>query len=61
MLHNKVAIITGAASGIGRETAILLSNKDASLVLCDVNKQELLKTTETINKQGGRAISVMAE
>ncbi len=61
MLHNKVAIITGAASGIGREVAILFSAKDASLVLCDVDKEGLTKTAGMIEKQGGRAIPVLAD
>lgn len=61
MLHNKVAIITGAASGIGREVAILFSNKDASLVLCDVDKNGVNKTAETIKNQGGKAIPVVAD
>lgn len=61
MLHNKVVVITGAASGIGRETAILLSNKGASLVLCDVDKEKLFKASGMIEKQGGRAIPVVAD
>lgn len=61
MLHNKVAIITGAASGIGREIAILFSNKDASIVLCDVDKKGLYKTAGMIEKQGGRVIPVVAD
>lgn len=61
MLHNKVAVITGAASGIGREVAILFSNKNAFLVLCDVDEEQLIKTTDTIKKQGGRAIPVVAD
>lgn len=61
MLHNKVAIITGAASGIGREVAILFSNKDASLILCDIDKKGLSKTAGMIENQGGRAIPVVAD
>ena len=43
---NKVALVTGAAVGIGRATAILLAQNGASLVLVDINgeKLDLLKT-----------------
>lgn len=43
---NKTAIITGAAVGIGRATAIQLASQGANVVLVDVNKQTL-KTTES--------------
>lgn len=44
--NNKVALVTGAAVGIGRATAILLAQNGASLVLVDINgeKLEALKT-----------------
>lgn len=38
-LHDKVAIVTGAASGIGRSTAILFAREGARLVLSDVDAQ----------------------
>ena len=36
-LNGKLALVTGAASGIGRATAKELARKGARLVLCDVN------------------------
>lgn len=60
MLHNKVALVTGAASGIGKETAIKLSKKGAALVLCDIQKKELRETTKRIEGEGGRVIAVEA-
>lgn len=41
---DKVAFVTGAASGIGRETAIRLASEGASLALCDIDEQGLEKT-----------------
>lgn len=43
-LENKRIIITGAASGIGRETAVLMSKLGAELLLIDLNKDGLLET-----------------
>ena len=43
-LHGKNIIVTGAASGIGRETARILSSMGGELLLLDVDKDGLLKT-----------------
>jgi short-subunit dehydrogenase len=40
-LEGKVAVVTGAASGIGRETALALAGKRCRLALCDVNQEAL--------------------
>lgn len=42
-LLNKVAIITGAANGIGKATALAFAKEGAKLVLNDINKNELLE------------------
>ncbi|MEG0133881.1 MAG: SDR family oxidoreductase [Clostridium sp.] len=54
--EDKVMIITGAATGIGRATAIRASKEGAKLVLVDIKKEESEKTLQTIIDNGGDAI-----
>jgi len=55
-LSGKVAIITGAASGIGRATAILFAREEAQLVLADMNEEGLKETLMLVQKEGGRGV-----
>jgi meso-butanediol dehydrogenase/(S,S)-butanediol dehydrogenase/diacetyl reductase len=55
-LEGKVAIITGAANGIGRATAVLFAAEGAKLVLADVNEEGLKETVDQAKKAGGEAI-----
>jgi NAD(P)-dependent dehydrogenase (short-subunit alcohol dehydrogenase family) len=55
-LEGKVAVITGAANGIGRATAALFAAEGASVVLADVNEEGLGETLELVKKVGGEAI-----
>jgi len=55
-LNGKVAIITGAASGIGRATAILFAREGAKLVLADRYEEGLKETLELAKRGGGEAI-----
>jgi short-subunit dehydrogenase len=50
--QNKVAAITGAASGMGRTLAIELARRGCHLALSDVNEAELVKTAELAGKHG---------
>ena len=54
-LQSKVALITGAASGIGRTTAQLFAREGASVVLVDVNDSAGNQVAEEISNRGGRA------
>jgi meso-butanediol dehydrogenase/(S,S)-butanediol dehydrogenase/diacetyl reductase len=55
-LQGKVAVITGAASGIGRATAILFAKEGARLVLADLQEDELKQTLELAKEEGGEGI-----
>ena len=60
-LKDKVALITGASSGIGRETAILFAAEGASIVAVDVNDEGGRETVEMITKKGQRAAYIHAD
>ena len=60
-LENKVALITGASSGIGRATSILFAQEGARVVLVDINDAGGQETLETIKQQGDEAIYVHAD
>jgi 3(or 17)beta-hydroxysteroid dehydrogenase len=52
---NKVAIVTGAASGIGRATAELLAQEGATVILADRNEVQGERVADVIRKAGGKA------
>jgi NAD(P)-dependent dehydrogenase (short-subunit alcohol dehydrogenase family) len=60
-LPDKVALITGAGSGIGRETALLFASEGAKVVVVDVNDSAGEETVGTVRGQGGEATYVHAD
>jgi NAD(P)-dependent dehydrogenase (short-subunit alcohol dehydrogenase family) len=60
-LANKVAIITGATSGIGREAALLFAEHGAKLVIAGRREQEGAETLALIRKSGGDGIFVKTD
>jgi 3-oxoacyl-[acyl-carrier protein] reductase len=54
-LDGRMAVVTGAASGIGRQTALTLAEAGARLVVADVNETGLADTVEQIKVAGGEA------
>ena len=60
-LKDKVAVITGASSGIGRETALLFASEGACVVVADVNDADGAKTVADVQAAGGKAEYVHAD
>jgi len=60
-LKGKVAIITGAGSGIGRASAIRFAEEGAKVIVADVNETGGSETVEKIKAQGGDAVFVRAD
>jgi NAD(P)-dependent dehydrogenase (short-subunit alcohol dehydrogenase family) len=60
-LTDKVALITGAGSGIGKAAAELMAKEGAKVALLGRSEDELNKTLSQIQSNGGAAISVLAD
>ena len=60
-LEGKVAIITGAAGGIGRGMALMFAQNGAAVVVNDLNEEKGLAVVDEIQAQGGRAMFVRAD
>ena len=60
-LKGRVAIITGAATGIGRASALLFARAGARVALADVREPELARTEADVRAAGGEAMAVAAD
>jgi len=60
-LKNKVAIVTGASSGIGYATAKLFAQEGAKVVIGARRKQKLDELVDEIKKEGGEAIALTGD
>lgn len=61
IVKDKIAIVTGAGSGIGRAIAQLLAQEGAKVVVSDINEQGAQETLSTITAAGGIGIVVLAD
>lgn len=55
-MDNKIALVTGGASGIGKATSAYLAMKGTKVYVTDINDKIGLATVEAINQHGGRAL-----
>ena len=60
-LKEKIAIITGAAQGIGKEIAFTLAREGANLAICDVNKDGITETQKEIESAGVKVLSFVVD
>lgn len=60
-LLNKIAVVTGAGSGIGRASSLKLASNGAKVVVVDFNKETGEETVSLIKEQGGEGIFVQAD
>ena len=60
-LEGKVALITGAASGIGRQTALLLAREGARIAGVDVSSEANEETAAMVREAGGDIIALQAD
>jgi NAD(P)-dependent dehydrogenase (short-subunit alcohol dehydrogenase family) len=60
-LQDKVALITGAGSGLGRVSAILFASEGASIGVADINLESAEETASEISRAGGRALALQVD
>ncbi len=56
--ENKVAIVTGAASGIGRSAAVMFGREGAKVTICDVNMDGIAETERLVKETGAECLAV---
>ncbi len=57
----KTIIITGAASGIGRATALIFAREGANVVCADINADGVAETAAQVNSKGAQALAVVTD
>lgn len=57
-VKGKIAIVTGAAGGLGKAQALLLAKEGAKVIVTDIDETQGKKVSEEINAQGGEAIFI---
>jgi NAD(P)-dependent dehydrogenase (short-subunit alcohol dehydrogenase family) len=60
-LHNRVCVVTGGGSGIGKATAELFGRSGAAVVVSDIDLATAVATAEVIKKDGGKALALAVD
>jgi len=60
-VKNRVAIVTGSASGMGRDTAFMLAKNGAKVVINDIAEEKINQTVKEMKEKGYDAIGVVAD
>jgi 3-oxoacyl-[acyl-carrier protein] reductase len=61
LVQGKVALITGAAAGIGKACALLFAHQGAKLALVDLQEEGLNQVCQEIRSRGGEAVPILAD
>lgn len=61
LLKDKIAIITGAGSGIGKATAALFAAEGAKVIISDINEKNGTETVDEIKMKGGEAFFIKTD